>query len=219
LDGTVTTSERARGRRLLARWERLLPRPSRMGSLVGENLLARWSAPARRYHDTVHLGEVLDRLNRLPGGREAPVRLAAWFHDAVYEPTAPPGASEQASAALLEELGPECGFDPPVVAEAIRLVRLTSLHESTADDVAAAALMDADLAILAADPDRYLDYAAGVRAEYAHLADDAFAVGRTRVLQGLLEHDPLFVTAIGRARWEAAARANVAVELRMLNRS
>lgn len=184
--------------------------------MVGENLLARWSAPARRYHDAVHLGEVLDRLNGLPGGREVPVRLAAWFHDAVYEPTAAAGASEQASAALLEELGPECGFEPAVVTEAMRLVALTAGHEAHADDVAAAALMDADLAILAADPDRYLDYAAGVRAEYAHILEDAFASGRTAVLQGLLEHDPLFVTTVGRSRWERAARANMAVELRML---
>jgi predicted metal-dependent HD superfamily phosphohydrolase len=215
----VTTSERASGRRLLIRWERLLPRPSRMGSLVGENLLARWSAPSRRYHDTVHLSEVLDRLNRLPGGREVPVRLAAWFHDAVYEPTAPAGASERASAALLEELGPECGFEAPVVVEAMRLVRLTAAHAVAADDVAAAALMDADLAILAADPERYLDYAAGVRAEYSHVPEAEFANGRTAVLQGLLEHDPLFVTAVGRASWERTARANMAIELRMLSRT
>lgn len=215
---TVTTSERAHARRLLARWERLLPQSSRMGSLIGENLLARWSAPTRRYHDTLHLDEMLDRLNRLPGGRAVPVRLAAWFHDAVYEPTAPAGASEQASAALLEELGPECGFDPPIVAEAVRLVRLTARHEADAGDVAAAALIDADLAILAADTDRYLDYAAGVRAEYAHLPEDVFTSGRAAVLQGLLDRDPLFVTTVGRARWEQTARANMAVELRMLRR-
>lgn len=215
----MSTSERAHGRRLLMRWERLLPHSSRMGSLIGENLLSRWSAPTRRYHDTLHLDEVLDRLNRLPGGRAVPVRLAAWFHDAVYEPSAPPGASEQASAALLEELGPECGFEPPVVAEATRLVRLTAGHEAGTDDVAAAALIDADLAILAAAPDRYLDYAAGVRAEYAHLPEDVFASGRTAVLEGLLDHDPLFVTSVGRARWEQTARANMAVELKMLRRS
>lgn len=214
----MTTSQRAQGRRLLTRWERLLPGPSRMGSLIGENLLARWSAPTRRYHDTLHLDEVLDRLNRLPGGRAVPVRLAAWFHDSVYEPTAPRGASEQASAALLEELGPECGFDAPVVAEAVRLVRLTAGHDAGADDVAGAALIDADLAILAADPERYLDYAAGVRAEYAHLPEEVFTSGRTAVLQGLLDHDPLFVTAVGRASWEQTARANMAVELRMLCR-
>lgn len=215
----MTTSERAHARRLLIRWERLLPGPSRIGSLIGENLLARWSAPGRRYHDTLHLDEVLDRLNRLPGGRAVPVRLAAWFHDAVYEPTAEAGASEEASAALLEELGPECGFEPPIVAEAMRLVRVTAGHEAGTDDVAAAALIDADLAILAAGPERYLDYAAGIRAEYSHVPEDTFASGRTAVLQGLLDHDPLFVTTVGRARWERAARANIAVELRMLRGS
>ena len=206
-------------RRLRARWERLLPAPSEVGALVGADLLARWSAPSRRYHDTLHLAEVLDRLNRLPGGRGVPVRLAAWFHDAVYDVTAPAGASEEASATLLDHLGPACGFDEPSVIEAARLVRLTATHEVSPGDRNAAALSDADLAILAAPPERYLDYAAGVRAEYAHVDDDAFNTGRAAVLSRLLALDPMFATAPGRARWEARARSNVAVELRMLHDS
>ena len=174
-----------------------MPAPSEVGSLVGADLLARWSDPRRRYHDTLHLTEVLDRLNHLPAGRAVPVRLAAWFHDAVYDATAPAGASEEASAILLDHLGPPCGFDAPTVTEAARLVRLTATHEVSARDRNAAALSDADLAILAAPPERYLDYAAGVRAEYAHVNDDAFTAGRAAVLARLLALDPMFATATG----------------------
>jgi predicted metal-dependent HD superfamily phosphohydrolase len=37
--------------------------------------------------------------------------------------------------------------------------------------------------------------------------------GRTHVLQSLMSSEPLFVTAIGRDRWEAQARANMNREL------
>jgi predicted metal-dependent HD superfamily phosphohydrolase len=117
---------------------------------------------------------------------------------------------------LLEGVTPALGFSDPVVAEAARLVRMTATHRVEPGDRAAAALADADLAVLASDPARYLDYAAGVRAEYRHVPDQAFALGRTAVLRDLLAHQPLFQTEIGQRRFEAAARTNVTVELRML---
>ncbi|MEU6942545.1 hypothetical protein ABZ943_38810, partial [Streptomyces rubiginosohelvolus] len=53
-----------------------------------ENLLARWAEPQRRYHTTAHLTAVLDRIDTLaPYADDVhAVRLAAWFHDAVYRP-------------------------------------------------------------------------------------------------------------------------------------
>lgn len=53
-----------------------------------DNLLARWAEPQRRYHTTAHLAQVLDRVDTLAGHAADPdvVRLAVWFHDAVYRP-------------------------------------------------------------------------------------------------------------------------------------
>ena len=45
------------------------------------------------------------------------------------------------------------------------------------------------------------------------MPDADFAVGRAAVLRALLAAPDLFDTAYARARWEAAARANVAAEL------
>ena len=55
-------------------------------ALAGDDLVSRWQAPERRYHDVEHLAEVLDGVDALaPFARDvAAVRLAAWFHDAVY---------------------------------------------------------------------------------------------------------------------------------------
>ena len=106
--------------------------------------------------------------------------------------------------------------DDEVVAEVARLVRLTAGHDAADDDPDGAVLCDADLAILAADETRYAEYAAGVRAEYAHVPDDDFARGRAAVLRQLLGQRSLFRTPTAHAAWETAARANVAAELARL---
>lgn len=178
-----------------------------------EALLAAWSQPGRGYHDTAHLAEVLDRLDELErAGADfprLPVVLAAWFHDAVYDgrPDAEERSAQWAERALPAVVG------AGVAGEAARLVRTTQGHRPAADDPGAQALCDADLAILAAGPERYAAYVAGVRREYAHLPDDAFAAGRGAVLRDLLAAPHLFSTAQGRAWWEAPARANVTAEL------
>ena len=77
-------------------------------------------------------------------------------------------------------------------------------------------LCDADLAILAAAPERYAEYIADVRREYAHVPDDLFRPGRAAVLGDLLAKPTLFHTAYARREWEARARANVERELASL---
>ena len=99
-----------------------------------------------------------------------------------------------------------------------RLVRLTATHRPEPDDRDGQVLSDADLAVLAADEERYAGYVAGVRAEYAHVADDDFRRGRAAVLRDLLAKPALFHTAAARDLWEERARANVTRELAGLER-
>jgi predicted metal-dependent HD superfamily phosphohydrolase len=100
-----------------------------------------------------------------------------------------------------------------VVAEVARLVRLTETHQPAELDVNGCALSDADLGILAAGPERYAEYVAAVRREYAHVPDELFVSGRTAVLEALAEKPHLFHTAYAVATWEAPARANLEREL------
>jgi predicted metal-dependent HD superfamily phosphohydrolase len=183
---------------------------------AAEALLRRYAEPHRRYHDTRHLGEVLDRVDELAGYAREPdlVRLAAWFHDAVYDPTR--ADNEEQSAALAEQVLPGLGLAAASVTEVARLVRLTAGHSPAEGDRNGAVLCDADLAILAATPARYAAYAAAVRAEYRHVDDAAFAAGRAAVLRHLLGMPVLFRTAVGRERYEARARHNLATELSLL---
>ena len=183
--------------------------PSRLDEDLRLRLERAYDDGTRGYHDLLHLREVLAHVEDLmhvdDPAREA-VLVAAWFHDAVYDGG---GDDEERSARLAEDT-----LDDPVLSrEVARLVRLTASHRPTDDDHAGQVLCDADLAILAAGPDRYASYVAGVRAEHAHVPDRYFAAGRAAVLRDLLAKPALFHSASVRERWEQRARDNVEREL------
>lgn len=201
---------------LVRRWARLAPElPVGAWMPAGTDLLGRWAEPHRGYHDLGHLHEVLVHLDVLAESGERfgrPAVLAAWFHDAVYRGR--PGQDEADSAELAR-----AELDARGVAaadEVARLVRVTAAHLPDVADSDAAALCDADLAVLAASPRRYARYVAGVRREYPHVTDEDFRRGRAEVLRRLLGRGHLFTTTTGRRRWERPARDNVALELTSL---
>ncbi|WNG81774.1 HD domain-containing protein [Mycobacterium sp. ITM-2016-00316] len=203
---------------LLDEWRALLARHSASPDIaaVGAALLARWSEPHRRYHDVAHLLGVLAAVDDLAGFAEDPdaVRLAAWYHDAVYA-----GApdDEENSARLAEtDLG-SLGLPAGLVAEVARLVRLTVEHDPGPADRNGQVLSDADLAVLALAPEDYRSNTAKVRAEYSHVSDDDFRAGRARVIEALLAAPALYRTADARRLWEDAARRNLSSELRTLS--
>ncbi|WP_371630125.1 hypothetical protein OG892_22700 [Streptomyces sp. NBC_00341] len=181
-----------------------------------DNLLARWAEPQRKYHTTDHLATVLDHVDTLAAHASDAdaVRLAVWFHDAVYRPDRT--ENEERSAVLAERALPEAGVPAATTAEVARLVRLTVTHDPAAGDGNGEVLCDADLAILASPPKEYARYAAQVREEYGFVPEDAFREGRAAVLRQLLELPRLFRTPHGAAEWEPRARHNLRTELELL---
>jgi predicted metal-dependent HD superfamily phosphohydrolase len=173
-------------------------------------LLSAYGDPSRGYHDLLHLTEVLDRVEELGEaagpGDDISLRLAAWFHDGVYDGLR---GDEDRSALWAEDALADTAY----AAEVARLVRLTEHHDPAPDDPTGQVLCDADLAILAMAPSRYAAYVAGVRRDYAHVGDADFAIGRAAVLRDLDARDRLFHTAYAHERWEPAARANLVAEL------
>ncbi|MEU4829354.1 metal-dependent phosphohydrolase [Streptosporangium sp. NPDC023615] len=192
--------------KLMTRW-RALAGPG--AERLGRELIARYEEPHRRYHTTAHLEAVLAGVDALAGHAEHPdlVRMAAWFHDAVYDPRR--GDNEERSARLAERALPGTGPAPEAVATVARLVRLTLTHDPAPGDADGAVLCDADLAILGAPEEVYAAYAAAVREEYAFVPDEAFRTGRAAVLRSLLELPAIFHVAGP----EREARANIEAEL------
>jgi predicted metal-dependent HD superfamily phosphohydrolase len=182
-------------------------------------LIGRWSEPQRHYHDVTHLAAVLDVVDQFAGLAPHPdrVRLAAWLHDAVYDPRALGDANERDSAEFAEGLLLSLGAPENVAAEVARLVGLTAGHATEDDDPDGELLCDADLAILAADDERYAGYTAAIRREYAHVPDDAFRAGRSQVLTELLRLPSIYRHAAIRDAWEDRAQANLKAELEELS--
>jgi predicted metal-dependent HD superfamily phosphohydrolase len=189
---------------------------SRAAGEALDGLLARYQEPHRHYHTLKHVASVLEQVDTLvaavPVEDPIAVRLAVWFHDAVYDPRA--SNNEAASADLAERVLTDIGTDPDRVVAVRGLVLVTVAHEprTPADD---AVLCDADLSVLAARPAVYAAYVTGVRAEYGHVTDAEWRQGRAAVIERFLARAAIFHTA-PMASAEHRARANLSAELASL---
>lgn len=204
---------------LTDRWSALgseLGRPDdRTTAAVGRELIDRYAEPQRHYHTVAHLSAVLRVLDELaPDRPAAATRLAAWFHDVVYDPTAPD--NEERSADLATDRLGHLELPTATIDLVAALVLATKTHDP-GNLPEADLLLDADLSILGTDANTYERFAVGVRSEYGHVADDLYAIGRSMVLQSFLERDHIFLTPAGRERFEIIARTNLADELERLN--
>jgi predicted metal-dependent HD superfamily phosphohydrolase len=211
--------EHALAERLRAEWRGDLSTADARAAEIDEafdELVRRYEEPHRRYHDLHHVASVLRFADSLAGQATDPqaVRLAAWYHDAVYDPYG--GDNEARSAVLAAANLAALSIPAGVVQETARLIELTAGLRTAATDPNGAVLLDSDLAILAATPDRYDRYVAGVRAEYEHLDEDSFRAGRANVLETLIARAYVFNTQVFRAEREARARANLNRELAAL---
>jgi predicted metal-dependent HD superfamily phosphohydrolase len=192
---------------LVTRWEATLPHQEEIATA----LLTRYAEPHRHYHTASHLARVLQVIDEFAGRQDLfLVRLAAWFHDAVY--AIPPGQipNEEASARLAVRELSRVGLEQEDLTQVARLVRLTATHTPGSRDPEGELLCDADLSILAAPPEEYAAYVTAIREEYAAVPEEAFLAGRLEILSRLSEGE-IFRTSKGRTLIEAA-RANVAAE-------
>jgi len=189
---------------------------------AGADLLARWAEPTRRYHTTTHLVEMFWALEEMEEGHEiddrqcSVARLAAWFHDAIYDPASSPGSNEADSAMLARKTLRNLSLSDRDIDAVDRLIRLTARHDADAGQPLDAAFHDADLWILSAAPDRFDDYCEQVRQEYAHVPDAAYRTGRAAILGPLLHRDRIYRTTHALHGWETPARINLGRELTRL---
>ncbi|MCA1509927.1 phosphohydrolase [Bradyrhizobium sp. NBAIM01] len=181
--------------------------------MTRDELVAAYAAPGRHYHNLAHIEDCLAALSRVEGLSAAEREMlseAIWWHDAVYDPTRTD--NEERSAELAEqhvraELRQEVG----------RLIRLTKTHDVPPGDRLGAILISIDLSILGADPNRYGAYAAAIRREFSHVAEDDYRAGRARVLRRFAAREVIFPDPVFAATFDRQARANLARELAQLS--
>lgn len=172
----------------------------------------------RFYHTLRHITHFLDCLARLsPSGKTSPaMRLAAFYHDAIYDAKAKD--NEQRSADLMAEFGLEARISRTVIRDARALILATSKHKVLRGRLSedSKRFLDCDLMILAALPAVYDRYAANVRLEYSHIANHAFREGRADFIAKFLERKRIYMTDAVRDEFEEAARKNLKRELARL---
>jgi predicted metal-dependent HD superfamily phosphohydrolase len=193
------------------------PDPARAAAA---ELVRRYRQPHRRYHTLTHIEAVLAACRSLADALELDDRdraiadLAVCAHDVVYDAT--PGSDERASAMWAEAELSRCGLAADDVRRVAAIVLATIRHTTDPGDLVGSVVLDADLAILAAEPGEYARYVTAVRAEYGALSDSAWRSGRAAVLRNLLARPVLFATEPARLRWADRARRNMTRELAAL---
>jgi predicted metal-dependent HD superfamily phosphohydrolase len=183
-----------------------------------DRLITAYSRPERHYHTLEHLEEMFAIANQLgPEGGDAPaVRLAIWFHDAVYNTHAQD--NEKRSAALAREILTELQVPAFLIETVARLVMTTDYARSwkTLAATDAAIIRDADLGVLGALPERYLRYATDIRLEYDWVPEATYREGRAHVLWNFLSRPTIYHHAAICQERESRARANLSSELERL---
>ena len=144
-------------------------------------------------------------------------RLAAWFHDAIYDPEAEPGSNEADSAVLARDTLQQLGIGDEDVDVIDRLIRLTAGHDRRWRRAARRGLSGRRPVdpVRAAGAVRRLLRAGsrGVRAR-AGRGIPAGSCGRSRAV--LLHRDTIYRTSHALHAWETPARINLGRELARL---
>ncbi|WP_018609176.1 HD domain-containing protein [Uliginosibacterium gangwonense] len=178
------------------------------GGRLYAKLIAAWSEPHRHYHTLQHLGECLTALDAY--GQDTTysteIAMALWFHDAIYNVHA--HDNELRSAAWAHTALVEKGASSEQAERVSRLVLATQHSAAPADDEARL-IVDIDLAILGARPDRFTEYEKQIRAEYAWVSEDIYRLKRSEVLQGFLARRYIYSTVPFQALYEHTARRNL----------
>jgi predicted metal-dependent HD superfamily phosphohydrolase len=186
---------------------------SRPRSGLFAQLIDRYSEPHRAYHTLEHIAEAFDALvacrDRVERWHE--VELALWFHDASYDTHRHDNEERSADWARDELLAAGAAAD---VAARVHALVLATTHRDPPEGNDARLLVDADLSILAAPPDRFAAYERQIRQEYDWVPEPRFREAREKFLRGMLARPSIFNDAAMRERHEAHSRRNIEESLR-----
>jgi predicted metal-dependent HD superfamily phosphohydrolase len=178
-----------------------------------ERLISAYGEPHRRYHSLQHLNECITHFESTVDLAIHPgeVELALWFHDAIYELQAKNNEQRSADWAVEEMMrsGAQAGQTSRVHA-----LIMATCHTVIPGDADQQLLVDIDLAILGADPARFTEYDAQVKAEYSWVPEAVYRVKRREVLRGFLDRPVIYNTLYFRARHEQQARVNLQAAIR-----
>ena len=166
-----------------------------------------YSKKSRHYHNLTHLKQMIESFevyrNKLENPNE--VLFSIFYHDIVYSSSRKD--NELKSAELFEQyLAQDLSID--IVQKIKRWIIATQKHEAT-DELDLQFLLDIDLAILAASPERFDEYEQQIQQEYAWVDPDIYSIKRKEVLVHFYQTEPLYQTEYFQQNFERKAKQNL----------
>ncbi|MGA4323291.1 N-methyl-D-aspartate receptor NMDAR2C subunit [Ectopseudomonas hydrolytica] len=173
-----------------------------------EQLIAAYQEPQRHYHSLQHLIECLTHFEHAHHLAEHPgeVAVALWFHDAIYDVRGKTNERQSADWAIRTLAA--CKADQATLERVEQLI-LATKHDATPIRPDEQLLVDIDLAILGARPQRFAEYDQQVRAEYSWVPGLLYRMKRRSVLKSFLARPSIYSTSYFRERNESQARVNL----------
>ncbi len=176
---------------------------------------ANYSGKKRHYHTLNHLENLLQQLLNVKDQIKDwdTILFTLYYHDIIYNPLKT--TNEEKSAAFAENRMQVIDVPKPIVGNCVQQILATKKHLLSTDNDTNI-FTDADLGILGRPWEVYEKYYKQVRKEYALYPDLIYNPGRKKVLQHFLQMQQIFKTDYFFELFEAQAKANIAIELRLL---
>lgn len=173
-----------------------------------DKLTSAYSEPPRHYHTQQHLTECLNLFSQVRNLAEHPgeLAIALWFHDAIYDVQSQLNERQSADWALraLQDAHADAG-----VQQRVECLILATKHDTRPADKDQQLLVDIDLSILGANPERFAEYNEQVRAEYSWVPSLVYNMKRKKVLHSFLARPSIYNTSHFKERYEKQARINL----------
>lgn len=180
----------------------------REGERISTVLEQHYAEPWRHYHTGEHVVHVQYALDHMGVLANPAVRMAGYFHDAIWLAGYP--ECERRSAELAEQMLSAVGINPSFTRKVGHLI-MTTVHTGLPPaDNAEAAIRDADLWSLGFERLAFQRAQEAVRKEFETVPEEAYMAARTAIFRRIGARQ-LYWTPVGSGR-EEQARQNLACE-------
>ena len=188
-----------------------------------QDIAVLYNETQRAYHSLQHIQQLFSQFEQIKHQLHEPhiIALALYYHDVIYDPRRSDNELKSAEYAVEALKGYLSAEQCQHIYALIMMTASHELHECLDKDTVsdAAYLLDMDLSILGTPWSEYEVYAQAVRQEYRHIANEDYRTGRIAVLQKLLAHPVLYLTAYYHNHFELQARDNIKREISLLHAS
>lgn len=188
-----------------------------LSSSLAVRLIERYCEKHRFYHNLSHIRAMIEAAEKFRDkfADYDAVRLAVWFHDAIYEPRSKTNEAE--SSALAVGILAELNFPKAQIEKVEKMILATEKHDASELDKDGKMFLDLDLGILASRKEVYKRYSKAVRQEYSFVPENLYREKRSEVLRAFLQRENIYETGELRALLEDRARKNIANEIKELS--